>query len=235
MATDPVQSVQTHESDIRLELDLGTVIQRLAALPPSPTTPYLTVSLDWRPDGSAPGRAPREEPLRSQRNVSVEDSAPARRPSRQQFDRDIADVLTRYGPHGEAFDSLSADLERTRNYLDNELDPAAHGVVIVACQAQGVFEPVALSMAVPDRIEVGPIPALSVLVQVHDDHPTYAILLADQKNATLSVVSVGVVDRTVSIAGTDFPRKQQQGGWSQQRYQMRADERASAFFRTVAD
>ena len=88
MVTDPVLSVQAHEAETPLELNLDQVIRGLAELQPSPTIPYLTVSLDWRPDGSAPGRAPREEPLRSQRHVVVDDSGPARRPSRQQFDRE---------------------------------------------------------------------------------------------------------------------------------------------------
>lgn len=235
MATDPVTGVQSHEPDSPLDLNLDRVIRRLAALQPSPRVPYLTVSLDWRPDGSAPGRTPREEPLRSQRHVVVDDSGPARRPSRQQFDRDSEEVLARYGPHGEAFDSLTADLERIRTYLDSELDPSAHGVVIVACNALSVFEPVALSLPVPNRIDVAPIPALSVLAQMHDDHPTYAVLLADQKDATLAVISLATLGHSLSIEGTDFPRHQQQGGWSQRRYQMRADERAAAFIRAVAD
>jgi hypothetical protein len=144
-------------------------------------------------------------------------------------------VLTRYGPHGEAFESLTADVEQVRSYLDNDLEPSAQGVVIVACSALNVFEPVALGLPVPDKIDVGPIPALSVLAQLHDDHPTYAVLLADQKDATLAIISLATLDQTLSIEGTNFPRHQQQGGWSQRRYQMRADERVAAFFRTVAE
>jgi peptide subunit release factor 1 (eRF1) len=165
----------------------------------------------------------------------VDDFGAARRPSRQKFDREIDEVLARHGPHGEVFDSLAADVDKVRAYLDSDLDPAAHGVVIVACSALDIFEPVALSLPVPDRIDVGPIPALSVLVQMYDDHPTYAVLLADQKDATLAIISLATLGRTVSIEGTDFPRHQQQGGWSQRRYQMRADERVAAFVRAVAE
>src|SRR5688572_23668466 len=86
MVTDPVKRVRPLESETPLELNLDQVIKRLAALPPSPKTPYVTAYLDWRPDGSAPGRLDREEPLRSQRNAAAEPSHAARRPSRQQFD-----------------------------------------------------------------------------------------------------------------------------------------------------
>ena len=40
--------------------------------------------------------------------------------------------------------------------------------------------------------------------------------------------------QSLHVRGTDFPRKQQQGGWSQRRYQNRADERVRAFVSEVA-
>jgi hypothetical protein len=235
MVTDPVKRVRQLESETPLELDLDQVIRRIAALPPSPKTPYLTAYFDWRPDASAPGRVDREEPLRSQRNVAPEPSSGARRPSRHQFDRDIENILSRFGPRGEAFDSLSADIDRIRKYLDTELDPSAQGVVMVSCHAHGVFEPVALSLPVPNLIDVGPVPAMAVLAQVLDDHPTYAVLLADQKDAVLSVISLATLGHGLAIEATGFPRRQQTGGWSQRRLQMRVDERVAAFVQEVAE
>ena len=35
-------------------------------------------------------------------------------------------------------------MERLSSYLDEELDPAATGVIVIACHHQGVFEPVPL-------------------------------------------------------------------------------------------
>ena len=58
MATDPVQQIRELEHDTPLAMDLTATLARLAALPPSTEAPYLTVSLDWRPEGSAPGRFP---------------------------------------------------------------------------------------------------------------------------------------------------------------------------------
>ena len=53
VATDPVQQIQEMEHDTPLAMDLTATLARLAALPPSTEAPYLTVSLDWRPEGSS--------------------------------------------------------------------------------------------------------------------------------------------------------------------------------------
>src|SRR5918995_100443 len=73
MATDPVQQIRELEHDTPLAIDLSATLARLAALPPSTEAPYLTVSLDWRPEGSAPGRFPPPEPKRSQRRAPREE------------------------------------------------------------------------------------------------------------------------------------------------------------------
>ena len=238
MATDPIRSVREHEHDTVVDLDGDAALIRLAALPPSPAVPYLTVSLDWRPAGDDPGRAPAPKPRPSERRAGrddVPDEGPSRRPSRRQFDQDVADLIARHGPRGDAFDSLSTDLERINAYLDEELDPAAHGVFIVACAAAGVFEPLALGLPMPTRVAAGPTPALLELARLVDDHPTYAVLLADQHDATLALVTQATHGRSVSLESSDYPRKQQQGGWSQRRFQARADERIAAFARGIAD
>ena len=53
-ATDPVRSIREATSDHPVISDLDAALQRLAALPPSAETPYLTAYLDWRPDGDTP-------------------------------------------------------------------------------------------------------------------------------------------------------------------------------------
>jgi hypothetical protein len=235
MATDPIRGVreQTHETP--LDLEIRSVAQRLAILPPSPDAPYLTVSLDWRPDGSNPGRAASDDFKRSERRSADTGPGASQRPSRQAFEREAAAILEAWGPRGDAFDSLSSDIARVGEYLDNDLDPAAQGVFIVACAAQEVFETVALGLPLETRIGVGPVPAISPLVQVDEDNPVYAVLVADQHEATISVVAQARLDASVTVLSTDYPRKQQQGGWSQRRFQARADERVAAFARGVAE
>src|SRR5215208_2592486 len=216
MATDPVQQIRELEHDTPPAIDLAATLARLAASPPSTEAPYLTVSLDWRPEGSAPGRFQAAEPKRSERRAPREEDGAPRRPAWQQLRRDLDETVKSYGPRGAAFQSLTADMERLTTYLDQELDPAAHGVVVIACHQQGVFEPVPLDVSVDTGFTVGPIPSLRQLVHAVDDYPPYAIIVADQRDAFLWLMAGQTWDRGVDLEATGYPRKQQQGGWSQQ-------------------
>jgi hypothetical protein len=235
MATDPVQQIRELEHDTPLAIDLAATLTRLAALPPSPEAPYLTVSLDWRPEGSAPGRSDAPEPKRSERRAPRDEDGAPRRPAWQELRRGLDEAISSYGPRGGAFESLTADMERLTTYLDEELDPAATGVVIIACQQQGVFEPVPLDVPVDSGFTIGPIPSLRQLARAADDYPPYAIIAADQRDAFLWLMEGQTWDRGIQLEASGYPRKQQQGGWSQRRYQNRADERVEAFARTIAE
>ena len=235
MVTEPIQAIRDEEHDTAYDLDLRRALRDMAALPPSPEAPYLSVSLDWRPAGEEPGRATAPEPKRSQRRSPDGDRGPSRRPARQQIAEELEALVDSLGPRGTAFDSASADAARILAFLDDELDPAAHGVFVVACDARGVFTPLTLGLPVPTGLASGPTPALGSLARLADDHPTYAVLLADQRDATLFLIDQTVARQSVTIEGTDHPRKQQQGGWSQRRYQARADERLAAFARGTAE
>jgi peptide subunit release factor 1 (eRF1) len=147
----------------------------------------------------------------------------------------LDDLVVQHGPRGAAFDSLSADVARIKDYLNDELDPAAQGVVIVACHGHGVFEPVPLDVPVETAVTVCAIPALRQLVRAAEDFPPYAVLVADQRDALLWLVERQTWQSGVQLEASDYPRKQQQGGWSQRRYQQRADERVEAFARTIAE
>ena len=235
MVTNPVQRIRTSDHDTPLALDLRQDLQRLANVPPSTEAPYLTLALDWRPDGSEPGRIPAPEPKRSERRSRGDDEGAQRRPAWQTLRRDLDELVAEHGPRGVAFDSLSADLERITAYLDEEIDPAAQGVVVVACDHQGVFEPVPLDIPVTTGFTIGPIPSLRELVRAGLDYPNYAVLVADQREANLWVMERQTWERGVQLEANDYPRKQKQGGWSQKRYQNRADERVEAFAKTIAE
>jgi hypothetical protein len=234
MATDPVERIRTLEHDTPLALDLTATLEGLANVPPSTEAPYLTVSLDWRPEGSEPGRVPPPEPKRSERRTRGDESTP-RRPAWEVLRRDLEETIKEYGPRGTAFESLSADMDRITSYLEEELDPAAQGVVVVACDHQGVFEPAPLDIPVTTGVTIGPLPSLGALVHAGLDYPNYAVLVADQREANLWLMERQTWDRGVQLEANDYPRKQAQGGWSQKRFQNRADERVEAFAKTIAD
>ncbi len=235
VVTDPVQRIRASEHTTLLALDLGQTLERLANVPPSTEAPYLTVNLDWRPEGSEPGRIPPPEPKRSERRTRGDAEGTSRRPAWERLRRNLDETVLAYGPRGAAFDSLTTDAERIAVYLDEELDPAAQGVVIVACDQQGVFEPVPLDIPVTTGFTMGPIPSLRELVRAGLDYPNYAVLVADQREANLWLMERMTWGRGVQLEADDYPRKQKQGGWSQKRFQNRADERVEAFAKTIAE
>ena len=104
----------------------------------------------------------------------------------------------------------------------------------MSCSASDVFEALALGLPVPTQVSAGPTAALFNLARLVDDHPTYAVLVADQHEATLSFITQARRGSSVSLDSSTYPRKQQQGGWSQRRFQARADERVAAFARDIA-
>ncbi|MCC7021806.1 MAG: hypothetical protein IT338_03210 [Thermomicrobiales bacterium] len=238
MATDPVRTIQGLEHETQLALDIPATLARLAALPPSPEAPYLTVGLDWRPEGTDPGRVPPPEPKRSQRRARRElpdNPGTPWRISWEEVGRRLDDLVVEFGPRGAAFDSLSADVERIKHYIDEELDDAAQGVIIVACHHHDLFQPVPLDIPVTTEIVTGPIPALRQLVHAAEDFPPYAVIVAEQHDAFLWLMEGQTWGSGVQFRANDYPRHTQQGGWSQTRYQRRAGERVDAFARTIAE
>lgn len=213
MVTDPVQQIARHEHESPLRLDVSAALTRLAALPSSVAAPYVTVCLDWRPDGTNP----------------------ANRPARRQFDEEADRLLAGLDAHSPAHDSVAPDIERIRTFLDEEMPAEAQGAYVVTCHARGVFEALPLGLPLPTQLHTAPTPSLGPLSRLADDHPTYAVLVADQRDATLYLIDQGTPRFDVEVEGTDFPRHQSQGGWSQKRYQTRADERIAHFATSVAE
>jgi peptide subunit release factor 1 (eRF1) len=108
-------------------------------------------------------------------------------------------------------------------------------VIVVACHHQDLFEPVPVDVPVATEVSVGPVPSLGKLVHAAEDFPAYAVLTADQREAILWLMEGQTWERSVQLEADDYPRKQKQGGWSQRRYQARADERVEAFAKTIAE
>ncbi|HEU0116401.1 MAG TPA: hypothetical protein VFQ80_17055, partial [Thermomicrobiales bacterium] len=224
----PIKRLRATENESGVALDLREPLAALAALPPAvPDDPagasqYLTVYVDWRPQGSDPGR----------------------RPGRRQFADAASAALAAYAPHTPAAASLAVDVDRVTRYLDGErvdrgldvepLPAAAHGVAVVARAAMDLFVALPLAVPAPAAVTVGPIPALSPLARIADDLATYAMLLADQQEASLIFVTQARDERAIVASGADYPFKRKAGG-AQRRYQARADERRDQFARAVAD
>src|SRR5699024_10285753 len=138
VATDPTESIHRRLLASPLDLGSGDVIDRLVSLPPATDVPYLTVTVDWRVQGDSPGRAAPVEVKRSQDRSGYEEGI-RWRPAVEVLEKQLDDIVEQHGPRGDAYESLKQDREKIFNYLENELDPAAHGVCIVSNSAHDVF------------------------------------------------------------------------------------------------
>lgn len=228
MATNPTRSIRAFDHPSTFDLSADELLARLADLPAQYDVPYLTVTLDWTVAGDNPARRSAPETRRSQ---PTQDDGGSNRPALREFEQRIKELIDEHGPRGETFEALQKSQQRISNWIQSELDPAASGVYIVSHEPSGVFEATGLNLPIDTSINLDTVPRLYKLVRLVEDYPTYAVLQADQENATLSFVTHGARDRSVQLESSLYPRKQQQGGWSQKRYQRRADERVEAFAR----
>lgn len=212
MAFNPVKSIRERRYATTMQAELAEKLTTMATLPPTSDTPYLTVSLDWRPSGSDPEY----------------------RGALQMFEQEAARLQQEHWPRGPVFDSLGADILRIRSWLTNDVDPSTKGILIVANSGADVFETISLGLPLENRVVSGAVPALLPLARLDEDNPTYAVLLADQQNAYLSLISQAHRVEELAMASSDYPRKQATGGWSQRRFQQRADERIMALGRQIS-
>jgi peptide subunit release factor 1 (eRF1) len=174
---------------------LQPVLDRLSAFEPT-GLPVLSLYLDTAPDQH--GRDNFDAFLRKELRGRGQ-SFPASSPQRASYD---------------------ADAERITNYLGAELQPSANGVALFACSgADGFFEAVQLDARVSEhRLHVADRPHLYPLARLSDQHPPYAVLLADTNAARLFVIGHGTTLRTETVQG-EKTRRSSMGGWSQMRYQ----------------
>jgi hypothetical protein len=159
----------------------------------------------------------------------------SRRPARIELERQFDAERAQYHEHTPAFESVTADIKRVNAYLESELDPAAHGVFIVANNHLGIWVAIPLDVPLETCVSTAPIPHLRELVHAVDDYPSYAVLVAEQHHAVLWLIERLTWERAVEIEANDYPRHQQQGGWSQRRYQARADERVEHVAKELAE
>lgn len=232
MATNPTRWIRASDHPSTFDHSADELLARLADMPAEYEVPYLTVTLDWSVAGGNPARRTAEETRRSEPD---RDDAGSYRPALNEMEKDLKALIESHGPRGETYEALQQSADRITNWLQTELDPAASGVYIVSHEPTGVFEATGLNLPIDTSVNLDTVPRLYKLVRLVEDYPTYAILQADQENATLSFVTHGTRDRSVQLESSLYPRKQQSGGWSQKRYQKRADERIEAFSRDTME
>jgi peptide subunit release factor 1 (eRF1) len=132
--------------------------------------------------------------------------------------------------------SFERDIERINAYLTNELNRSANGLAIFACAGAGeFFEAVQLDVPVDEHwLFIGAVPHIYPLARLIDQYPRYASVLLDTNRAQIFVFGLGSVETRAQIKGTKT-RRSSMGGWSQARYQRRAENFHQHHMKEVVD
>jgi peptide subunit release factor 1 (eRF1) len=177
MVSEHFEQVTDMRPDTPQTTNLHDDLQDLAQRTADPEQPYLTVSLDYRPDGAQPNRRLALRWL-------------------EEREQELTETL---GPRGPAFDALTEGMRQVREALDGFGAEVPQGVIFVAQPATGEFRLIPLAVPVENSIAVAPRPLLAPLARVADANPSFALLLADSKQAFLHTFALGTREREVSM------------------------------------
>lgn len=185
-------------------------MEHLAALEPSP---YPVISLYLNLTANQVGR---EEHQGFVRKVFAE----------------RAKTMRKGSPERESFEN---DAKRIREYLDKREDSASQGLAVFACSGSDLFETIPVDAPIGEHwLFVDSVPHLYPLARLIDTFPRYAAVLLDTNKARILVFSLAAVERDEKVVN-DKTRRNSQGGWSQSRYQRRADNIHLHHMKEVAD
>jgi peptide subunit release factor 1 (eRF1) len=154
----------------------------------------------------------------------------------QQFVRKVlnerAKALRVDSPERGSFDT---DAERIRQYLDQPREHASQGLAIFACSGAELFEVIPLDTPFDDHwMYVGSVPQLYPLAKLVDTYTRYAAVMLDTNKARIMVFGLATTERDEQIV-SDKTRRTSKGGWSQARYQRRADNVHMHHMKEVVD
>lgn len=177
MASEHFEQVTDTRPDAPRTTNLHDELQDLAQRAADPERPFLTVSLDYRPDGTQPNRRPSLRWLKER-------------------EEEMAEAV---GPRGPAFDALTEGMRQVHGALDGFGTEPPKGVICVAQPAAGDFRAIPLAVPVANSLAVAPRPMLAPLARVAHAYPPFALLLADSQQAFLHLFALGTRERVVAM------------------------------------
>ncbi|HTK29151.1 MAG TPA: Vms1/Ankzf1 family peptidyl-tRNA hydrolase [Vicinamibacterales bacterium] len=189
---------------------LSSLLDRLANLEPGP---FPIVSLYLNLQANERGRDSFEPFLRKELDARIE-TYPATGPER---------------------DSLERDAARIRDFMAGQVNRSANGLALFASNGGGLFETAQVAAPIDEHeLYVSPEPHLYPLARLLDEHPKYALVIADAHDARILVCAAGEVTREDAISGPKT-RRHKMGGWSQARYQRHIENEHLHHAREAAD
>lgn len=126
-------------------------------------------------------------------------------------------------------------VERIQKHLDESVPKSSNGVAIFASTTGDLFEAIPLDVPIEQlSMHLAAVPQLYPLARVNDQYPRYAALLLDTNSADLYVFALGARTRHETVQN-EKTRRTKMGGWSQARYQRRADNFHKQHMKEVVD
>lgn len=131
--------------------------------------------------------------------------------------------------------SVRAGLERVQRYFDSEFSrEGVRGVAVFVATADDLFRPVLLPVPVRDCVRVGEELYLTPLVPLADGTDGALVAFVGRERGDLYELRDGRLE-PIASRFEEQPRRHDQGGWSQSRYQRHIDELADRHLRGVAE
>ena len=142
-----------------------------------------------------------------------------------------AKALPEQSPERESFD---ADVARIQEHLESKDAATGQAVAIFACSGSDLFEVVPLDAPLAEHaLFISSVPHLYPLARVVENYPRYAAVMLDTNKARIFVFG-GETEREKKIVG-EKTRRNSKGGWSQARYQRRAENFHTLHIKEVVD
>jgi peptide subunit release factor 1 (eRF1) len=148
----------------------------------------------------------------------------------------FAERLKSFPPRSAERESFEHDTERIRTFLDIDVNRSAKAVAIYACSgADNFFEAIQLDTPLDEHwLFIGAVPHLYPLARLVDQYPRYAAVVLDTNSARIFVFGLSTVERTAEVTN-EKTRRGSVGGWSEARYQRRADNMHLHHVKEVVD
>jgi peptide subunit release factor 1 (eRF1) len=130
--------------------------------------------------------------------------------------------------------SLTADLERIRNYVENDLvRNGARGLAVFTDDLDNLWRPLALTDSVPDAVKVDAELYLTPLVPLVGRGEGALVAVVGRERGELYRLRGGRLEQLANLS-EEQRRRHDQGGWSQANYQRHADHRVQEHLHDVA-
>ena len=130
---------------------------------------------------------------------------------------------------------LKSDFERIREFFDEEfVRDGTRGYAVFCAGLDNLWQPVPLSERVPDEIKVSRDLYLAPLVPLVGRGDGAVVAVISREQGRLYRLRAGRLDEVADLF-EEQPRRHDQGGWSQARYQRHVDELARDHLKDVAD